>query len=220
MTTTATPTATVPSPLSTPPAAPKEINTNFTMFLKLLTTQLKNQDPSKPTDPSELAVQLATFSAVEQQTQTNALLKGIGGQVSQMGMSQLAGWVGMEARAQAPAVYVGKPLTLWPKPSEDADKTVLLVTGADGTLAAKLTVPVSNGPITWDGRDATGNALPAGTYSFALQSYEKDKLIATSPVETYSRVVEAQTGADGPLLVLAGGATVAASTVTAIRAAD
>ena len=39
-------------------------------FLKLLTTQLKNQDPLNPQDADQLAVQLATFSQVEQQTKT------------------------------------------------------------------------------------------------------------------------------------------------------
>ncbi len=199
-------------------AAPPQINANFTMFLKLLTTQLKNQDPMNPTDPADMAVQLATFSAVEQQTQTNALLKSIGGQVSQMGMSQLAGWVGMEARAAAPAAYSGTPLTLWPKPESGAETTSLLVTGADGKLAATLNVPVSNGPITWEGRDATGDALPPGSYSFSLESYAGGKLIGTTPVEVYSRVIEAQSGPDGPLLVLAGGAMVAATAVTGLRA--
>ena len=41
------------------------INSDFTMFLKMLTTQIKNQDPLDPMDFTDFAVQLATFSGVE-----------------------------------------------------------------------------------------------------------------------------------------------------------
>ena len=40
----------------------------------MLTTQIKNQDPLNPMEGTEFAVQLATFSGVEQQVQTNQLL--------------------------------------------------------------------------------------------------------------------------------------------------
>jgi len=40
----------------------------------LIDTQLKNQDPTAPSDPGEFIAQLATFSSVEQQLQTNLKL--------------------------------------------------------------------------------------------------------------------------------------------------
>ena len=40
---------------------------DFETFLKMLTTQIRNQDPLNPMEGSEFAVQLATFSGVEQQ---------------------------------------------------------------------------------------------------------------------------------------------------------
>ena len=48
--------------------------TDFDTFLKMLTSQLKNQNPLNPMEGTEFAVQLATFSGVEQQAQTNKLL--------------------------------------------------------------------------------------------------------------------------------------------------
>jgi len=46
-------------------------------FLKLLIAQLKNQDPTKPVDPTQYVSQLAQFSSVEQSIKTNALLSGL-----------------------------------------------------------------------------------------------------------------------------------------------
>jgi len=48
-----------------------EISSDFETFLRMLTVQMQNQDPLNPVDSSDYAVQLATFSSVEQQVQTN-----------------------------------------------------------------------------------------------------------------------------------------------------
>ena len=47
---------------------------NYDAFLSLLVAQLKNQDPTAPTDSGEFLSQLASFSSVEQQIQTNEKL--------------------------------------------------------------------------------------------------------------------------------------------------
>ena len=65
--------------------------TNFNNFLQLLTTELKNQDPLKPLDPTQTVTQLATFSTVEQAVNTNALLKQISEQSSIIQGSSLIG---------------------------------------------------------------------------------------------------------------------------------
>lgn len=47
---------------------------NYNQFLQLLVAELQNQDPTAPTDPTQYMSQLASFSSVEQQIQTNSKL--------------------------------------------------------------------------------------------------------------------------------------------------
>ena len=47
---------------------------DYNAFLKLLMAQMKNQDPTNPTDSTQWVSQLATFSNVEQALQMNSKL--------------------------------------------------------------------------------------------------------------------------------------------------
>lgn len=66
------PTSSTSSTSSSPTATPPTVN--YTEFLQLLITEMKNQDPTSPMDPTQSVSQLATFSQVEQQVQTNSTL--------------------------------------------------------------------------------------------------------------------------------------------------
>ena len=78
--------------------------------------QMENQDPLNPVDSSDYAVQLATFSGVEQQVQTNDLLRSLATQLGSDGMAQMLAWVGKEARAPTAAYFDGGAITLAPNP--------------------------------------------------------------------------------------------------------
>lgn len=205
---------------ATPPAASAQtskITSDFTTFLKMLTVQMQNQDPLNPIDSSDYAVQLATFSGVEQQVQTNQLLAEMMGRFSQMGMSEMAGWVGQEARTNSPVHYDGSPVTLSPNPAAGATSAVIVVKDAQGNLVSREEIPVSAAPYQWLGADAAGDPLPSGTYSIALESLKGDAVIDSRPIEHYARVIEARGGAAGTTLVLEGGIEVAVSAVTGLR---
>src|SRR6185312_1698596 len=74
-----TPVSNTPSTTSTgsPPDALAQLSGNFSTFLTLLTTQLKNQDPTAPMDSNQFTQQLVEFSQVEQQIDTNTNLKSL-----------------------------------------------------------------------------------------------------------------------------------------------
>lgn len=195
------------------------INSDFQTFLLMLTTQMQNQDPLNPIESSDYAVQLATFSGVEQQVRTNALIESMSAQMGLSGMAQMASWVGMEARVAAPVMFDGAPLTLYPDPASGADRAVLVVLNADGQEVTSAEVPVSSDPVTWAGTDANGAPLPSGVYTFRLENYSEGKLVETTAVETYGRIEEVRNGTGGVVLVMEGGGSVAPSDIKAIREA-
>ncbi|MBK6468824.1 MAG: flagellar hook assembly protein FlgD [Rhodobacter sp.] len=199
-------------------SAPGAISSDFNTFLRMLTVQMQNQDPLNPIESADYAVQLATFSGVEQQVRTNQLLDAMAMQFSLVGMSQLAGWVGQEARAAAPVWYSGAPVTLSPNPVANADRAVLVVRDAAGNTVSREDLPMSSEPYLWLGGDALGDPLPDGRYSLSLESWRDEEVIQEDPVEYYGRVIEARGGAGGVRLVFEGGIEVAATEITALRA--
>jgi flagellar basal-body rod modification protein FlgD len=194
-----------------------KISSDFDTFLRMLTVQMQNQDPLNPIDSADYAVQLATFSGVEQQVRTNQLLADLQGRFQQFGMAEMASWIGKEARSDAAVHYEGAPVTLSPNPAVGANRTVLAVRDASGNLVAREEIPVSNEPYQWLGAGIDGSPLPSGVYSIALESLNGETLISSSPVEHYSRVVEARSGTTGTTLLLEGGIEIASTRVTALR---
>lgn len=205
-------------PVATTPKPSAFASSDFETFLKMLTTQMQNQDPLNPIDSADYATQLATFSGVEQAVRTNQLLEAMQSQFGLLGMAQIAGWVGQEARAAAPVFVDGTPVTLSPNPAATADRAVLVVKDAQGRTVAREDIPVSAADYDWVGTSATGEPLPQGVYSLSLESYYDDSLITSSPVEYYAPIQEVSNGAGGTSLVLRGGIQVLATSVTALRA--
>ncbi len=196
------------------------ISSDFETFLKMLTTQMQNQDPLNPLESTDFAVQLATFSGVEQQVRSNDLLEALGSQFGAMGLAQMASWVGMEARAAAPAYFDGAPIEVAPNPAAAADSAILVVRDEDGNVVQRLDIPVSTDPVFWAGVGTDGTPLPEGLYQFEVESYDDDELMVTTPAEVYVPIVEAR-GANGQtVLVLEGGAQIVAEAISALRQPD
>lgn len=193
------------------------ISSDFETFLKMLTVQMQNQDPLNPVDSADYAVQLATFSAVEQQVLTNDLL---GTLVSQSGaaLENLAGWVGMEVRVPGTARFDGNPIAVWAEPSPGSDRAFLVARDGYGNEITRNAIIGDGGRVEWSGDLVSGGTALHGTYAFEVESQAVDgTVIDSSPAEVYTTVIEVQSTARGLQLVTSDGAQVAANTVTALR---
>ena len=137
------------------------ISSDFETFLRMLTTQIQNQDPLNPMESTEFATQLATFSGVEQQVRTNDLLQELQTNSAASEMGQFANWLGMEVRASAPAQFTGTPLTLSAVPHAQADRMELVVSDENGLPVQTLSIPIGDSNFTWAGVGNSGDPLGA-----------------------------------------------------------
>ena len=199
------------------PSSSKAVSSDFETFLRMLTVQMQNQDPLNPVDSSDYAVQLATFSGVEQQVKTNDLLAALGEQLGTDSVARFADWIGKEVRAAAPVYFDGSPVKLHATPSETADKALLVVRDATNHEVYRTQVDVSGEEIEWSGVGPDGQTFLTGTYTFHIESYSKGKMISSDMAETYAGVTEVKMDAGEIKVVLNGGIEVPATAVTSVR---
>lgn len=193
------------------------ISSDFETFLLMLTTQLENQDPLNPIESQDFAVQLATFSGVEQQVLTNDLLTDLTSVLGATELAELAGWVGMEARVAAPVAFDGAPVDVSIEPDLGSDQAQLVVRDSFGREVSREGVPVSGGTFSWVGRDASGQPLPPGDYTLEMVSINQGEVTSVRSASHYARISEARQGLNGTDLVIEGGAIIASDSVSALR---
>lgn len=193
------------------------ISADFDTFLKMMVAQMQNQDPLDPMSADNFSTQLATFSGVEQQVKTNDLLTSLGVQLSVMGMSQFASWIGLEARAEVAAQFDGSPIDIVPDTASGADSAILVVYNSMGSEVQRLTFSPATDELQWAGVDDSGDPFDSGLYTFEIESYSGDDLLETSTPEIYAEIVEAKNVNGTTVLVFEGGGEAAASDVSAVR---
>lgn len=170
-------------------------------FLTLLTTQLKNQDPLNPLDNSQVTSQLAQINTVNGIEKLNTTLAKLLSAYDDSKSMQAASMIGknvlvpgdnLVATADGGAVG-GVSL------SGDADKVVISILNSAGKVVQTEdlgTRSAGNIGFSWDGKDADGNAVPAGKYTFKVEATKGEQSIAASPLQlgTVSALVRGKTG--------------------------
>ncbi len=195
----------------------EKISSDFETFLKMLTVQLKNQDPLDPMDSADFSMQLATFSGVEQQVRTNDLLTALTQQADTQGLSQISGWIGMEALAATSADFSGEPLDIYVDAPNEADSAILIVKNDFGQEVERRQIEPKSGPISWTGITEDGQSVLSGSYSFHVESLAEGELISTEQAQVYSSVTEVKLDAGVMSVVLATGDTFNADAITGLR---
>ena len=198
-------------------ATTSALSSDFETFLRMLTVQLQNQDPLNPVESTDFAVQLATFSGVEQQVRTNDLLETMAGQQSVSELSELANWVGMEARAPVAAEFTGDPVTYYVDPPLGADQATLVVRNSAGLEISRSAIGPSLDEGTWSGTTSDGARVPDGAYTLSVEYRAFGQDLGTVAAEVYGPIKEARVTDGGPTVVFASGDEISTDTVTAVR---
>jgi flagellar basal-body rod modification protein FlgD len=146
-----------------------------TAFLQLLTTQLKYQDPLQPMDNTAFVSQLAQFSQLEQLTNLNQTMTGMGTSFSTLNNNQVTNLIGRNVVAQGGTIPLngGSPPSLAYSLNGNASKVTISITDSTGNLVRTMQMgPQSSGNqvATWDGNNSAGTAVPQGNYSYTVSA--------------------------------------------------
>jgi flagellar basal-body rod modification protein FlgD len=156
---------------------------DFNFFLKMLTTQLQNQDPTEPMDVTQMTQQIAQYSGVEQQVRTNTMLEQLLTANRQSELSTAVGYIGKEVETEGNVSTLqyaqngglkGTAEFTYTLPADVASAEITIVNAA-GETVFKGTGPVAEGSnkVMWDGVNSTTNKqVPAGNYT--MQVVAKD----------------------------------------------
>lgn len=164
-----------------------KLATDATMFLRLLTTQMQNQDPLDPMDTSEYTQQLVQFSQVEQSIQQNASLKSILTALTSdnlVGAASVVGKVASFGSDQA-GLTATSPAQWTYATSRPAETVVATIKNASGATVHTINLTGSEGDVVWDGTLDNGTRAPDGAYTLEIAA--KDTTGASVPVSISAR---------------------------------
>jgi flagellar basal-body rod modification protein FlgD len=161
-------------------------------FLKLLCTQLQNQDPLNPQDGAEMATQLAQFSmvegiqnvksAIEAQTEVfNSVVSTLQVGAQSTTNASAVSLIGKTVKLQQTTVdYDGTKVSFDVHLGNNNEATVKLL-DEDGNIVQTFTASDKNDEnsvtLTWDGLNNQGKSAATGTYTIQIENQDTDSTL-------------------------------------------
>lgn len=193
---------------------------DFDTFLRLLTTQLQNQNPLEPLKTQEFTNQLVQFASVEQQINTNDKLDDL---IDLRDGSQAAtavSFIGRAVQAESNVLALRNGTgELTYELDANAETAAIQIANQQGEVVRTLPVATTAGrhQVTWDGLDEDGDPLPDGNYVMQLQAVDENN--ATVQGDTFTNAtVQGFEQKDGKISLDLGGFSVNLDEVIAVGA--
>lgn len=185
-------------------------------FLKLLVTQLQNQDPLNPMDNAAVTSQMAQLSTVTGIDKLNATVQALSASMAASQSLQATAMIGKTALVpgkeidlQAGKSFGGVEL------SQPADKLSVEITDSKGNVVRTLQLGNQAAGVVdfqWDGMDDKGVAVADGAYKFSATAVLAGKN-STPTTLSYGVVSSVSMGAGGATLGMGSLGDVAVSDV-------
>ncbi|RQZ39521.1 flagellar hook assembly protein FlgD [Burkholderia sp. Bp9090] len=191
-------------------------------FLKLLVTQLQNQDPTSPVDSSQMTSQLAQINTVSGIAQLNTSLTSLSTQLAAGQQTQAALLIGTNVLAPGNSVAVksGAASPFGVSLASDVSNLTITVKNSAGVVVNTINAGQQSAgtvPFNWTPTDTAGNALPDGKYTVSAQYTGSDGKTYAPTVLAAAQVQSVIKQADGTAgLVLSNGTTVGLTQVASI----
>ncbi len=146
---------------------------NFDTFLQLLTTQLKNQDPTDPLDTNQFTQQLVQFTEVEQLVKSNDHLKNLSLLSAANAINGAVSYIGQTVSFNAESADLKEGKASWGYTSQgDSDTATFTVSDETGNeiYSEKRSIKEGIGSFVWNGQKSDGGVAPDGKYKLKINA--------------------------------------------------
>lgn len=178
-------------------------------FLKLLVTQMQNQDPLNPMDNGQVTTQLAQLNTVTGIEQLNKTLGQMAASSAAQQSLQAAMLVGRDVLVGGNQLnFVGQTMTFGVDLPQAVDGATINISDSKGDVVGSFqtgTQPQGATTLQWDGLDASGKALPAGKYVISAKANSGSTAV-TATTLIGGKVQSVGSAADGSIQLQIAGA--------------
>ncbi|MBK1665054.1 flagellar hook capping protein [Rhodospirillum rubrum] len=199
-----------------------KLDENYKLFLTVLTTQLKNQNPLNPTDPNQMTQQLISYSQVEQQILGNQYLENLVLSTNNQTAETALAFVGKEVTYTSDKrEFSGEKIDWKMTVPETAQSVSFVVTNAKGDVVYSKTDTPKSGDytFTWDGATTGGGKAVDGSYTLTAKATLADDKTKTIDLQSTSTVAEVDWSSGAAQLKLANGSLISLSNIVTARVA-
>ncbi|KUJ71603.1 flagellar hook assembly protein FlgD [Thiomicrospira sp. WB1] len=147
-------------------------------FLRLLTTQLQNQDPNKPMDPTNFVTDLTQMSQLEATNKMNSSMQAMTAGFQSMQVMQSAALIGKNVQAEGDQMSheEGQVSQIRMELDQPLEDVTIVITDKNGPVRELFQDDLNAGEkiVDWDGKDSSGNPMPSGEYTLTVYGSDEE----------------------------------------------
>ena len=149
-------------------------------FMKLLTTQLSQQDPLSPVDNQAFVQQLSQMASVERLANISTSIEQLAMAQASNTSAQMVSYIGKSVETAADTVRVDGAAPdheFGVHLDADASETEVVIRNDAGDVVRRIDLGARESgehDIAWDGLDKDGAPVPDGTYTFEVIAKDSD----------------------------------------------
>ena len=151
---------------------PNSVASQQDTFLKLLVTQMQNQDPLNPMDNSQMTSQIAQLNTVQGINQLNATVTALQSQLQAAQNFQSTNFIGSTVLAPgSTASLVNGSAQMGVDLASASDSTMVQIKDSNGSVVRTFSIGAGvagTNQISWDGKNDAGQTMPDGSYQFSV----------------------------------------------------
>ncbi len=190
-------------------------------FIKLMTAQMKNQDPFEPQDNSQMVAQMAQFSSLSNQAEMSSTLKAIATKLGAGTTSDALAYVGKTVLTEGNTAYPREAGGFAGAVELDGAATAvnLTIANADGEVLRTVNLGAhAAGSVSfdWDGTDNSGAPVTGGPFTITANAKDGAKSVASRTLVWAPVTSVSMPAGKDPVLSVLGVGSIAPAAVRSI----